>query len=113
VVQHFDEIRNAQRRANSTAPRSERRKVAQTKPTENARPETERDILLCLVHNPLCTDGLLSQQLNLSIERIRFHLEELEKDKLIYGKHFYGGRPSEWHIAQEGRRYLFERNLLP
>jgi hypothetical protein len=112
VVRSFGEAREPQHIASSIAPRSERNEVAQARPTHNDRPKIERDILLLLVQNSRCTDHLLSQKLNVSIERIRFHLEELEKDEFIYGRHFYGHQPSDYCIAQEGRRYLNERNLL-
>jgi hypothetical protein len=112
VVRSFDKTRKAQHIASSIAPRSERNEIAQTRLTHNDRPDIERDILRVLVQNSRCTDRLLSQKLNVGIERIRFHLDELEKGEFVYGRHFYGGQPSDYCIAQEGRRYLNERNLL-
>jgi len=112
VVRSFDESRTPQHTASSIARRSEHNEVAETRKNHDNRPEIERDILLLLVQNSRCTDRLLSQKLNVGIERIRFHLDELEKDEFIYGRHFYGGQPSDYCIAQEGRRYLNDRDLL-
>jgi uncharacterized protein YigA (DUF484 family) len=86
--------------------------VSQSKQSHGDRPDLEHRILLFLTQHSRADERGLSQELGAALELIRFHLQELEKDELIYGSHFYTGKPSEWRLGQEGRRYLNERNLL-
>jgi hypothetical protein len=77
------------------------------------RAEIEQQILLFLAQHAHSIDRSISEHLGVGTEKVLFHLQELERDGLIFGAHFYGGKPSQWSIDQEGRRYLNERNPLP
>src|SRR5882724_1562268 len=89
-----------------------RYEAAKNKTTRDDRPEVEHRILQFLTQQSKAGEQALSQQLGVTLERIRFHLQEFEKDGLLIGSHFYTGRASEWKLGQEGRRYLNDRNLL-
>jgi hypothetical protein len=65
------------------------------------RMEIEEQILLFLAQHARCTESAITQHLSIGDEKVRFHLQELERDGLIFGAH-----------DQEGRRYLNDRNLL-
>jgi regulator of replication initiation timing len=51
------------------------------------------------------------QSLNMNIQIATFHLEELEKSKMVHGL-YYSGDPCDWILIQGGRRYLIENNLI-
>ena len=68
--------------------------------------------MLFLTEHPGATDRGLANQFGVAVEKIRFHLEELERDHFLIGSHFYTGQASQYRIGQEGRRYLIERDLL-
>jgi predicted nucleotide-binding protein len=76
------------------------------------RTELEQQILLWLIDHANATASGIATQLSTSGQKVRFHLEELERDGFIIGSHFYTGQPSRYQIGHEGRRYLIERNLL-
>ena len=86
--------------------------VSQQQKRARNRTETEQQILAFLAQHGGSIDRLIADQLGVGVEKVRFHLQELERDGLIVGGHFYGGKPSQWSIDYEGRRYLNEHNLL-
>lgn len=53
----------------------------------------------------------ISHSLNIGIQIVKFHLEELEKYRLVHGA-LYVGSPRDWLLVQEGRRYLIENKLI-
>ncbi len=54
----------------------------------------------------------LAQALGIGEQLATFHLNEMEKVRLVSAAMFYTGRPSLWRIAQEGRSYLVAHGLL-
>lgn len=53
----------------------------------------------------------ISRSLGMNIQIVKFHLEELEKSRMVNGA-IYSGAPRDWLLVQEGRRYLIENKLL-
>ncbi len=86
--------------------------VTAQQPRTGDRTETENQILVFLSQHAGATDRAISAELGVSTEKIRFHVAELEQADFVYGQHFYTGQASHYHIGQEGRRYLIERDLL-
>jgi len=46
-----------------------------------------------------------------SLQIVKFHLEELEKLRMVHGA-LYSGSPRDWSLVQEGRKYLIENELI-
>ncbi len=105
------EIQNL--RARVTATETERDQVKESAQRHGSadRPELEQQILVSLASQPGLTIPQIARHLQVGLERARFHVDELFHAEFIYGAHFMG-RESEWHLGQDGRRYLLQRNLL-
>jgi len=58
------------------------------------------------------TAEYIAQSLNIGLQIVKFHLEELEKYNMVHGA-LYIGSPRDWLLVQEGRRYLIENKLIP
>ena len=75
-------------------------------------PKQQVDILILLFkpqHQRGLTDHSISKILLLDIQTTEYHLEELEKQKMIYA---HWRPPRLWVIQQTGRKYLFENKLI-
>src|SRR6266446_10806807 len=63
--------------------------ITKGKQNSNERAEIEQRILLFLAQNARGDAQSISRHLGVSLEKTRFHLQELEKAEMIYGRHFY------------------------
>lgn len=73
--------------------------------------DEEIKILVFLSKYPRSLANYISQSLDMGLQTVQFHLEELLKRHMVHGSH-YMGRASEWFIDQEGRRLLLSKGLL-
>uniref|UniRef100_A0A6M3JZ58 Uncharacterized protein n=1 Tax=viral metagenome TaxID=1070528 RepID=A0A6M3JZ58_9ZZZZ len=53
----------------------------------------------------------IAQSLNVNIQIVTFHLEELAKFKMVL-RLSYVGSPPDWKLFHEGQRYLIENKLI-
>ena len=79
--------------------------------------EIETKILLFLAKRELAniTPDHAAQSLNMDLQIIRFHLEDLRAKKLIEARPIapFDDSPQRfWSLAQEGRRYLISHQLI-
>ena len=69
-------------------------------------------IILVLLFKPHYQKGLtsdaISKLLSLEIQTVNYHLEELERHKMVYA---HWRAPRMWTLIQQGRRYLIEDKL--
>ena len=84
--------------------------AAEQKRTGN-RTEIEQHILTLLASSDGPVVQRVAQQLGIGVQVAMFHLSELSTAELIYPQN-YINRESEWHLANEGRRYLIQRGLI-
>ena len=74
--------------------------------------ETKVKILLFLSkQQDKLTDDDITQNLNINIQLVKFHLQELEKHSMVHAD-LYINSPCKWCLAQEGRLYLIENKLI-
>ena len=56
------------------------------------------------------TDKEISQALSIDFQIVKYHLVELEENKMIHGT-LASGQPRLWSLIQGGRKYLIENKL--
>lgn len=54
----------------------------------------------------------ISQLTGVHVERVNFHLANLEKGGFVYGAHFYTERDSEYQLDHSGRQFLIENGHI-
>ncbi len=83
------------------------------KPTHNNLvDEIKLKILLYLSKRQRQTiDIEIAQAFNIDLQLVKFHLEELEQNKMVHGTSAVG-QPRQWSLVQEGRRYLIKNKLI-
>ncbi|MDQ3816432.1 MAG: hypothetical protein M3362_01925 [Acidobacteriota bacterium] len=77
--------------------------------------ETMEKILVILAQNDeRKTKNTLARALRLTVPRVEYYLHILEEHNYIYGIHIPlgTGEPSPYHLTQQGRAFLIEKNLI-
>lgn len=86
--------------------------IQKEKSHNNLLDEIKVNILLFLSkQRDKLTDEQVFRSLNMNPQVVKFHLQELEKSRMVC-RALYVGSPCEWYLAQEGRRYLIENKLI-
>jgi DNA-binding NarL/FixJ family response regulator len=79
--------------------------------THDDRPEKEHNILLLLMSRDGLTYQEIARHLGFGEQLARHHVTQLEKADFLYPT-LYIGSPAEWHLSDDARTYLIERDLL-
>ena len=78
--------------------------------------EIKEKILVLLSAQDETTEPSIAQNIGVSAQLAKFHLEELKASKLINAmvtmSAFGSAPPATWYIQQEGRKYLVTHGLL-
>jgi chromosome segregation ATPase len=73
--------------------------------------EIEESLLSFLSNHEDQTVAVISRTLGINEQVVAFHLQEMKSAKMV-SAHILINAPSEWYLAQEGRRYLISNGLL-
>lgn len=74
--------------------------------------EVREKLLVALSAGGKLQADQLAQAVGIGEQLATFHLNEMKEARLVSAAMFYGGRPTVWSIAQEGRSYLVAHGLL-
>ncbi len=74
--------------------------------------ENEEKILILLSsHNQPLIPEMISARLGLSLTKTKYYLERMWR-QYVYSYDYTGDKPSEYYLAQKGREYLVENDLV-
>ncbi|MFZ3123392.1 MAG: hypothetical protein WA104_08570 [Thermodesulfovibrionales bacterium] len=73
--------------------------------------ENESNILLLLSKYEELIDEQIARSLNLNLQVVKYHLQELDDKKMI-GCSLTINSPTQWYLNHEGRKYLIDNKLI-
>jgi len=86
--------------------------VQKEKPHDNLLDKVKTNILLLLSkRQDRLTDEQIAQTIKTNLQIVKFHLQELTIKHMV-DRALSINSPSQWYLAQEGRKYLIENKLI-
>jgi predicted transcriptional regulator len=73
--------------------------------------DNEIKILSLLARQEGMTDAQIAKQFAMNVQRVRYHLNRLDDQKLVYAQR-YVNRDSDWNLSIIGRAYVVENGLI-
>ncbi len=101
-----------QEKAKQHANKKSTEKKHKSSPKQKTWGNVEKQILIFLAkQNDKVIDEEISKTININIQIVKYHLEELEQFNMVHGT-ICAGSSREWSIVQDGRKYLMKNKLL-